>query len=1095
MLFITAHVGPTGQGPQQDSYGRKNSGRGRGKGNSVFTAAVGDSFGWFDEPKSTGRQSGGGASRPRQQQQQQHQSQHQSNQQDQGPKRGSNKQSMGSGQRKGQGNKQGGRFVQQSETDLFRDLKKPRPLLDDSWKEELPRDNFRFQSICPNEMDIENEEYPDPPENIVHKAYDSTEQYLETHFKLLRADCIIPVRSAIRLYRLGSVEDNDLMVYVHVRPMELLFATFGLVHRMSFTVDGRRINWRQSKRLIPGTIVCLSVDHFAHYRFATVIERDLEYLENPRDLRIGIKFLSPDPRFDFDPDISYTMIEAMQGYFEAYQHVLKCLQDIDPYTLPFQPQLVGLEPILRQPDYSQYIPSISDLDYIEDSVLEFPDILKDEVKSTASKRRGAEDTEPSFRDKRVQPNVLQAMEHMLTKEFAIVQGPPGTGKTFLGLLTTRILLENTVTSATGPIIVVCQTNHALDQFLEGILKFEDRIIRLGSRSKSPIISEKTLYNIKQRYKGNIDEARNDGIRNSVPRHFFKMKDKLESDMLTLLEELSIEYVPLSQLLELNIISKDQFDSFANDGWVTRYSQEEEPTAEPWLRAVPQFQDPNNISIFDDAMLKDDFVAEIDEEELQERVEDFMAVNIEETKISGQAVGLKQSIVCHVDDVAVGEVGSFLRLPNVYDIPIHKRFGVYKQWLQRYQAHLITKLGELHTIYNLVCENIRTEFRRGDKAILNTARVIGMTTTAASKYHDLLCMLKPKIMICEEASETMEAHLICALTPSIQHLILIGDHEQLRPSMSVDELKYKNIDVSMFERLVKNEFPFSVLNCQRRMRPEIRSLIRPIYGNLMDHESVKRYGDVRGMVDNVWFWTHAEPDRLGTNNSHYNPHEVGIATRLAAYLLQQGYESSKITILAMYSGQRNKIQEKLRQISVPGADRIRVSTVDGFQGEENEIIILSLVRSNDNNSIGFLKTSNRVCVGLSRAKKGMYILGNAKLLMDKSDLWNIIISSLFGADPSQFKIGNRIKLRCVRHPDTISEIGLESDFDQVQDGGCKRPCGGVFPQCRHPCPFQCHAGDHEEMDCGHPCGRKLNCGIHFCSANCGAICKPCVICRS
>ncbi|KAF9088708.1 hypothetical protein BGX27_002653, partial [Mortierella sp. AM989] len=951
-----------------------------------------------------------------------------------------------------------------------------------------------FQSICPTVTDIEQEDFPDPPENIVHKAYDSTEQYLETHFRLLRADCIIPVRSAIRLYKVGAVDENDLMVYINVRPMELLFATFGIVHRMSFLVDGRRVNWKQSKRLIPGTIVCLSVDHFEHYRFATIIERDLEQLQNPRDLRIGIKFLSPDPRFDFDPDICYTMIEAMQGYYEAYQHVLKCLQDIDPYTLPFQPQLVGLEPELERPQYSQGIDSLQNPDYIEQSVLTFPAILKDNEKPRLNKPQEPKEPGASHTERRVQKNVLQAMEHMLTKDFAIVQGPPGTGKTFLGLLTAHILLEKTRTSVTGPIIVVCQTNHALDQFLEGVMRFEDRVIRLGSRSKSAIVSERTLYNVKQRYKKFPDEATNDGIRMRRPTRFFKLKEKLESDMLILLEDMSVEYVPLAKFLELNIISKDQYNSFAHDGWVTRFNQEDDPTAEPWLQAAPQFQDPQNISVFDDAALQDDFVPEIDEEELEDRIETFMVGNVEEPKLTGKSVDFKQSIVCHVDDFAVGDIGPFLHMPNVYEIPLQKRLGVYKRWLQRYQAHLVNRLGELHKTYNLVCENIRSEFRHSDKGILNTARVIGMTTTAASKYHDLLCMLKPKIMICEEASETMEAHLICALTPSVQQLILIGDHEQLRPSMSVDELKHKNIDVSMFERLVKNEFPFSVLNCQRRMRPEIRSLIRPIYNNLIDHESVCRYDNVRGMVDNIWFWTHGEPDRLGTNNSHYNPHEVGIAVKLAIYLLQQGYETSQITILAMYSGQRNKIQEKLRQTSILNSERIRVSTVDGFQGEENDIIILSLVRSNDNNSIGFLKTSNRVCVGLSRAKMGMYILGNAKLLMDQSQLWKTIISSLIGRDPNQFKIGNRIKMRCVRHPEVLSEIGLESDFDQVQDGGCSKPCGSVFPQCGHPCPFQCHAGDHEDMDCRQSCGRTLACGIHFCSANCGAACKPCAICR-
>lgn len=66
--------------------------------------------------------------------------------------------------------------------------------------------------------------------------------------------------------------------------------------------------------------------------------------------------------------------------------------------------------------------------------------------------------------------------------------------------------------------------------------------------------------------------------------------------------------------------------------------------------------------------------------------------------------------------------------------------------------------------------------------------------------------------------------------------------------------------------------------------------------------------------------------------------------------------------------------------------IRVSSVDGYQGEENEIVLLSLVRSNDINSVGFLKKNNRVCVALSRARLGFFIAGNLSLLAKNSKLW-------------------------------------------------------------------------------------------------------------
>lgn len=61
-------------------------------------------------------------------------------------------------------------------------------------------------------------------------------------------------------------------------------------------------------------------------------------------------------------------------------------------------------------------------------------------------------------------------------------------------------------------------------------------------------------------------------------------------------------------------------------------------------------------------------------------------------------------------------------------------------------------------------------------------------------------------------------------------------------------------------------------------------------------------------------------------------------------------------------------------------------MDGYQGEENEIVLLSLVRSNNYNSVGFLKTNNRVCVALSRARLGFYIAGNLNLLARSSVLW-------------------------------------------------------------------------------------------------------------
>ncbi len=83
-----------------------------------------------------------------------------------------------------------------------------------------------------------------------------------------------------------------------------------------------------------------------------------------------------------------------------------------------------------------------------------------------------------------------------------VAGPPGTGKTYMGLKIVETILrrrwDNGITQE-GPILVVCKTNHALDQFLEGILKFTEKLLRVGNQSKSTELQRYTLFQVRRRY--------------------------------------------------------------------------------------------------------------------------------------------------------------------------------------------------------------------------------------------------------------------------------------------------------------------------------------------------------------------------------------------------------------------------------------------------------------------------------------------------------------------------------------------------------------------------------------------------------------------
>jgi hypothetical protein len=162
----------------------------------------------------------------------------------------------------------------------------------------------------------------------------------------------------------------------------------------------------------------------------------------------------------------------------------------------------------------------------------------------------------------------------------------------------------------------------------------------------------------------------------------------------------------------------------------------------------------------------------------------------------------------------------------------------------------------------------------DLRVLRGASIVAFTTSGAAKYNKLLHALRARVVICEEAGEVFEAHVLASLSSSAESLILIGDHEQLRPkpseySLSVETANGHNLDVSMFERLLlQNQVEHCTLDTQRRMRPEISALIRaPLYPQLLDHNSVLAYPTApRGFTTPLWFLDHRHPESSEAGSS-------------------------------------------------------------------------------------------------------------------------------------------------------------------------------------------------------------------------------------
>lgn len=158
---------------------------------------------------------------------------------------------------------------------------------------------------------------------------------------------------------------------------------------------------------------------------------------------------------------------------------------------------------------------------------------------------------------------------------------------------------------------------------------------------------------------------------------------------------------------------------------------------------------------------------------------------------------------------------------------------------------------------------------------------------------------------EEAAEILEAHVVCSISKDCQHVILIGDHKQLRPKASVYELGTKfNLNVSLFERMVNIRGDCAQLAHQHRMRPEIAKLITPsIYKTLHNDESVMNYPKVKGLAKSLFFINHNNREINHDNEESWkNDYEAKFLVDLTKYLLKQGYNATEITILCTYTGQ-------------------------------------------------------------------------------------------------------------------------------------------------------------------------------------------------
>lgn len=327
-------------------------------------------------------------------------------------------------------------------------------------------DDYRHIPLYPTLEDV-TKKAPSLCANNVKSPYQSCDKYLDTFFRLMREDFVSNIRDTLKFLKKPNKNEHErlemqrIWLFTNVkinktndRSLKTILIQFDTPR------NANKIDYENSKQFKNGSLLMLSKDKFSTFSLGIIMDTS--------KLNHGIVGIDV---IDFKEIITWEYIDILEpsAFYEPYRYVMGVFQDMNETNFPMKNYIVyGIENI----SYPSYLAGNStyNINGIEFNILQ--------------------DNEwPSSEVLQMDINQYEAFKGALTKEFAMIQGPPGTGKTYIGLEIVRTIIENLycTNKLTNPIMVVCMTNHALDQFLEGIWRITRNIARFGFGTKSDIL--------------------------------------------------------------------------------------------------------------------------------------------------------------------------------------------------------------------------------------------------------------------------------------------------------------------------------------------------------------------------------------------------------------------------------------------------------------------------------------------------------------------------------------------------------------------------------------------------------------------------------
>ncbi|KAI3382198.1 hypothetical protein SNEBB_002821 [Seison nebaliae] len=533
---------------------------------------------------------------------------------------------------------------------------------------------------------------------------------------------------------------------------------------------------------------------------------------------------------------------------------------------------------------------------------------------------------------RFTPKQIEAIESGMSLGLTMVVGPPGAGKTDVVVQLINNLYNN---KPNERILIVTHSNQALNQVFDKLIRLdinERHLIRLG-HGEQELDTEKDF----SRY-GRVNFALSDRQR--------------------LLKEVN--------RLHLSLIPKDVIvDNYEQSLYTCETAQYFflQTILRKWETFLLKFRNERTIEL----IIKDFPFYEFTKFNENDLLEKILDENHEMMKAEKYPLKLKE---------------------ETYERILKKLRKIFK---------------EIEEIFNILeeyrpLEMLRYGNDRSNYLLLREAKIVALTCThAALKRKELLDNgFTYDTIIMEESAQILEIETFIPLVLQnpkdgrnrLKRWIMIGDHNQLPPIIqNIAIQKVSNFEQSLFKRFIQLNVPHIILDAQGRAKEELARLFSWNYDclNNLPHTTKGEFSkkNIGFKFDYQLIDVELFEGRIGESEPipHFiqNLGEAEFCVALFMYMRLRGYDGKRITILTMYNGQKCLIEDILKKRCYNNevfGKPYCVSTVDKYQGQENDYIILSMVRTK---YIGYLRDLRRIVVAMSRARFGFYVFAHLPLL--------------------------------------------------------------------------------------------------------------------